>query len=104
VQERKDKPLDAAAEEKSLEAATVLAFPTAFPIKIMGRRESGFTTAVIEIVKRHAPDFQPGTLESRPSREGKYVSLTATVNATSREQLDALYQDLCDHPGVVMVL
>ena len=102
--ERKDKPPEAAAEEKSLEAATALAFPTQFPIKIMGRRESGFTTAVIEIVKRHAPDFMPGTLESRPSREGKYVSLTATVNATSREQLDALYQELCDHPSVVMVL
>jgi hypothetical protein len=104
VRERKDKPLDPVAEEKSLEGATALAFPTQFPIKIMGRRESGFTTAVIEIVKRHAPDFLPGTLESRPSREGKYVSLTATVNATSREQLDALYRELCDHPSVVMVL
>ena len=104
MQERKDKPLDPVAEEKALEGATALAFPTQFPIKIMGRRESGFTTAVIEIVKRHAPDFMPGTLESRPSREGKYVSLTATVNATSREQLDALYRELCDHPAVVMVL
>jgi putative lipoic acid-binding regulatory protein len=95
VQERKKEPLD---------EAVGLAFPTAFPLKIMGRKESGFTTAVIEIVKRHAPDFQPGTLETRPSREGKYVSLTATINATSREQLDALYQELCDHPSVVMVL
>ena len=95
MQERKDKPL---------EVESLLAFPTAFPIKIMGRRESGFTTAVIEIVKRHAPDFQPGTLETRPSREGKYISLTATINATSREQLDALYRELCDHPSVVMVL
>ena len=104
MQERNDKPLEADAKEKPLEAVSVLAFPTAFPLKIMGRRESGFTTAVIEIVKRHAPDFQPGTLETRPSREGKYVSLTATVNAISREQLDALYQELCDHPSVVMVL
>jgi putative lipoic acid-binding regulatory protein len=95
VPERNDKPL---------EAAVGLAFPTVFPIKIMGRRESGFTTAVIEIVSRHAPDFMPGTIETRPSREGKYVSLTATVNATSQEQLDALYRELCDHPSVVMVL
>ena len=95
MQERKKEPL---------EEAVGLAFPTSFPLKIMGRKESGFTTAVIEIVKRHAPDFMPSTLESRPSREGKYVSLTATINATSREQLDALYQDLCDHPSVVMVL
>ena len=86
------------------ETASALAFPTAFPIKIMGRREGGFTKDVIAIVLRHAPDFMPGTIETRPSREGKYISLTATINATSREQLDALYQELCDHPSVVMVL
>ncbi len=103
MQERKDKPLEMIGKEPQ-EVAAVIAFPTAFPIKIMGRREGGFTTAVIEIVKKHAPDFAPGTLESRPSREGKYVSLTATVNATSQEQLDALYRELCDHPSVVMVL
>ena len=90
--------------EKPLDAASLLDFPTAFPIKIMGRREGGFTTAVIEILRRHAPDFVPGTIETRPSREGKYISLTATVNATSQEQLDALYRELCDHPTVVMVL
>ena len=89
---------------KPPEPIAALAFPTAFPIKIMGRRESGFTKAVIGIVFRHAPDFIPGSIETRPSREGKYISLTATVNATSREQLDALYQELCDHPSVVMVL
>ena len=91
-------------KEKPLEAASLLDFPTTFPIKIMGRREGGFTTAVIEIVKRHAPDFVPGTIETRPSREGKYISLTATVNATSQQQLDDLYRELCDHPTVVMVL
>ena len=89
---------------KQPEPVAVLAFPTAFPIKIMGRREGGFTTAVIEIVLRHAPDFMPGSIETRPSRKGKYLSITATVNATSRAQLDALYQELCDHPAVVMVL
>ena len=89
---------------KPLEAASELAYPTAFPLKILGRREGGFAKAVIEIVLRHAPDFAPETIETRPSREGRYISLTATVNATSREQLDALYQELCDHPAVVMVL
>ena len=95
MQERKDKPP---------EIESVIAFPTAFPIKILGRREGGFTSAVLEIVKKHAPDFAPGTLETRPSREGKYVSLTATVNATSQQQLDDLYRELCDHSTVVMVL
>ena len=84
--------------------ASPLAFPCAFPIKVMGRREGGFAQAVMEIVLRHAPDFEPATIEMRPSRKGKYLSLTCIVNATSREQLDALYQELCDHPSVVLVL
>ena len=57
-----------------------------------------------EIVVKHAPDFDPGTVEMRPSRKGRYLSVTCIVRATSREQLDALYQELCDHPAVVMVL
>ncbi len=101
MQERNGRPRE---NEKPLLTASLLDFPTAFPIKIMGRREGGFTTAVIEIVRRHAPDFVPGTIETRPSREGKYISLTVTVNATSQQQLDALYRELCDHPAVVMVL
>ena len=101
MQERNGKQPE---KEKPLATASLLDFPLAFPIKIMGRREGGFTKAVIEIVLRHAPDFAPGTIETRPSREGKYISLTATVNATSQQQLDALYRELCDHPTVVMVL
>jgi len=89
---------------RPLEEAGALAFPTPFPIKVMGRREGGFAQGVLQIVLRHAPDFEPASMEMRPSRQGRYLSLTVTVNATSREQLDALYQDLCDHPAVVMVL
>ena len=73
-------------------------------MKIMGRREGDFAQGVMEIVLRHAPDFQPASMEMRPSRQGKYLSLTVVINARSREQLDALYQELCDHPSVVMVL
>jgi putative lipoic acid-binding regulatory protein len=83
---------------------TLLEFPTPFPIKVMGRRESGFAQSVMEIVLKHAPDFQPATMEMRPSRQGTYISLTVTIEARSREQLDALYRELCDHPSVVMVL
>jgi len=86
------------------DAQSVLAFPTPFPIKIMGLTQAGFAQAVVEIVTAHAPDFDPATLEMRSSREGKYISLTVTINATSREQLDNLYRALCDHPMVRMVL
>ncbi|HEX4885386.1 MAG TPA: DUF493 domain-containing protein [Casimicrobiaceae bacterium] len=83
---------------------SALKFPTAFPIKIMGRRADGFAQAIVEVVLRHAPDFDPAQLEMRASREGNYLSLTVTINATSREQLDALYRELTSHPMVVMVL
>jgi uncharacterized protein len=70
----------------------------------MGRKERGFAQTVTDIVLKHAPDFDPVTLEMRPSRQGTYLSVTCVVRATSREQLDALYRELCDHPSVVMVL
>jgi len=81
-----------------------LAFPCDFPIKIMGRKQQGFAQEVVDVVLRHAPDFDPATMAMRPSRQGRYLSITCVVRATSREQLDALYQELCDHSGVVMVL
>jgi putative lipoic acid-binding regulatory protein len=83
---------------------SALAFPCDFPIKVMGRKQPRFANAVTEIVRKHAPDFDPATIELRPSRQGKYLSVTCVVRATSREQLDALYKELCDHPAVVMVL
>ena len=83
---------------------SALAFPCDFPIKIMGRKERSFAQNMIDIVLRHAPDFDVASVEMRPSRQGKYLSVTCVIRATSREQLDALYQELCDHPSVVMVL
>jgi putative lipoic acid-binding regulatory protein len=70
----------------------------------MGRKERGFAQSVTDIVLKHAADFDPATVEMRPSRRGTYLSVTCVVRATSREQLDALYRELCDHPSVVMVL
>jgi len=83
---------------------SALEFPTAFPIKVMGRRTDDFAQAIVEVVLRHAPGFDPGTLEMRASREGNYLSVTATITATSREQLDELYRELVAHPRVAMVL
>jgi putative lipoic acid-binding regulatory protein len=83
---------------------SALAFPCDFPIKVMGRKERGFAQAVSDIVLKHARDFDPATVQMRPSRQGKYLSVTCIVRARSREQLDALYRELCDHPSVVMVL
>jgi len=83
---------------------SVLEFPCTFPIKIMGRTQDGFAQTVVEVVRRHAPDFDAATLEMRTSSAGNYLSMTATINASSREQLDDLYRELVAHPMVAMVL
>jgi len=83
---------------------SALQFPTPFPIKIMGRRADGFAQSMLDVVLKHAPDFDPSSLEMRASREGNYLSVTATINATSRAQLDDLYRELTSHPMVSMVL
>jgi putative lipoic acid-binding regulatory protein len=82
----------------------LLSFPTEFPLKVMGRRVDGFAEAIVAVVQRHAPDFDAASLEMRPSRQGTYLGLTATIRATSREQLDALYRELTAHPMVKVVL
>lgn len=81
-----------------------LKFPCVFPIKVLGRTRDGFAQAVSEVVVRHAPDFDPAALEMRSSKEGNWLSVTATINANSRAQLDALYRELVAHPMVKMVL
>ena len=83
---------------------SLLEFPCDFPIKIMGRRVDGYAQAVLEVVHRHAPDFDGATVEMRPSKQGGYLSLTCTIRATSRAQLDALYRELTAHPLVKVVL
>ncbi len=83
---------------------TLLRFPTLFPIKAMGKREDGFAQTISDIVKKHAPDFDPASLEMRPSKNGNFLSVTATVNAQSKAQLDDIYRELTSHPSVLMAL
>lgn len=83
---------------------TLLEFPCDFPIKIMGARVDEFAQVVVEVVRRHAPDFDPATVQMRPSSKGNYLSVTCTVRAESKAQLDALYRDLSAHPLVKVVL
>ncbi|MFN5775899.1 MAG: YbeD family protein [Limnohabitans sp.] len=83
---------------------SLIHYPCPFPIKVMGLQVPGFEMAMIEIARRHDPGFDAATLEFRPSKGGNYLGLTLTVLATSRAQLDALYQELTGHPLVKVVL
>lgn len=86
------------------EQQSLIEYPCDFPIKAMGRADSNFVQVVREIVTRHDPNIDETAIEVRSSRAGSYLSVTATIRATSREQLDRLYQELCDHPQVTLVL
>ncbi|WP_225782533.1 YbeD family protein [Xenophilus sp. Marseille-Q4582] len=83
---------------------SLIEYPSAFPIKVMGANVDGFVHAVTQVAKAHDPGFDASTIELRDSKAGNYLGVTITVTATSREQLDALYQALSTHPMVKVVL
>ncbi len=96
------KPPLSSEEQAALDA--LFEFPCDFPIKIMGRTEDGFAQTVGELILRHDPGFDIATMEMRASSGGRFLSLTCTIRAHSRAQLDAIYGELSAHPMVVMAL
>ncbi len=95
---------DQPASPDATDADALFNFPCEFPIKVMGRRQDGFAQTIGELVLRHAPDFDLATIEMRSSSSGRFLSLTCTITAHSRAQLDAIYGELSGHPMVVMAL
>lgn len=81
-----------------------LQFPCRFPIKAMGRADADMEAIVVEIVGRHATGFDAATVRVRASSGGKWLAVTVTIEAESRAQLDAIYQDLTAHESVVWAL
>ena len=80
------------------------AFPCEYAIKAMGLAESEFQSTVVEIVQVHAPDLDLAAVSSKTSRNGKSLSVTVLIQAVSRAQLDAIYDDLTAHEKVLMRL
>ena len=89
-----------------MSAATesLIVYPSRFPIKVMGQRVDGFVHAVTALARQFDPAFDASTIELRESKGGKYLGVTITITATSREQLDELYRSLSTHPMVKVVL
>jgi uncharacterized protein len=83
---------------------SVLEFPCEFPIKMMGRNTPEFEVTARAIVERHAGEVDDGAVQVALSRNDTFVSVTVTITATSREQLDNIYQDATDHEAVLMAL
>ncbi|MDD5029964.1 MAG: DUF493 family protein [Rhodoferax sp.] len=82
----------------------LIRYPCAFPIKVMGIKTDHLVCAITRIAQQFDPGFDTSTIEMRASKGGKYVGITITVTATSRDQLDALYRALSTHPMVKVVL
>jgi putative lipoic acid-binding regulatory protein len=83
---------------------SAIQFPCDFPIKAMGLASYNLEVIVFDIVTQHAPDTSKNALKTRESSNGKYISITVTVNAQNQAQLDAIYQALTDHEHVMMAL
>lgn len=84
--------------------ASLIEYPSRFPIKVMGEKVDGFAHAITRVALHFDPGFDASTVELRESSGGKYLGVTITVMATSREQLDELYRTLSTHPMVKVVL
>lgn len=83
---------------------TLFDFPCEFPIKVMGEAADDFDGLIVGLVRRHSPDLGEGAVSTRMSRGGRYMSVTVTIQARSRAQLDAIYMDLTAHDRVLMAL
>ncbi|MBK8182337.1 MAG: DUF493 domain-containing protein [Candidatus Competibacteraceae bacterium] len=83
---------------------SLLQFPCDFPIKIMGASDGDLRMLALDLVRRHAPDLDEAQVHVRDSRAGRYQSVTVVVRARDREQLDAIYRELSNHPQIILVL
>jgi putative lipoic acid-binding regulatory protein len=83
---------------------SLIEYPCDFPIKVMGQKVDGFVEAITLVAVSFDAGFDASRLELRDSKGGNYQSLTITIRATSREQLDELYRTLSSHPMVKVVL
>ena len=83
---------------------SLIVYPSRFPIKVMGLRAEGFVHAITMVARQFDPGFDAASIELRESKGGKYLGVTITITATSREQLDELYRTLSTHPMVKIVL
>ena len=83
---------------------SLIEYPSQFPIKVMGLKVDGMVSALTHIAHQFDPTFDASTVELRESSGGKYLGVTLTITATSREQLDEIYRTLSTHPMVKVVL
>lgn len=88
----------------SSEKESLIKYPCNFPIKVMGASRADFQSTIAELIRSFDADFDPNTIQSKPSSSGNYTGLTVTVRVHSQAQLDDIYRALSGHEMVSVVL
>lgn len=81
-----------------------LAFPCRYPVKAMTRAREKALEQVISAISEQGVDPDHDSVRVRPSRNGRFQSITVEVHAHTREQLEAVYAGLRRLDVVVMTL
>lgn len=84
--------------------APKIEFPCQYSLKIVGDHDDGFQPAIVDVLKRFDNHFDEANIAHQDSRNGRFRSLRATINAESEEQLKALFEALKATGRVHMVL
>lgn len=79
-------------------------FPCAYPVTVVADAGALLREQVFAVFAEHAPDFDPGQVTERASRNGNYQSLVFLITATGEPQLRQLFEGLKACAGVHMVL
>ncbi len=91
-------------ETENREEDSLFEFPCEFPIKVMGADEGKLGNLLREVLQQHSPECVDREFKLRPSSKGRFVGITVTITATSKPQLDAIYQALSDSQEVLVAL
>ncbi len=83
---------------------SIIEFPCAFPIKMMGRDTAEFRATARALIEAHVGSVADEAVQMNLSGKGNFVSVTITVTATSQRQLDDIYRDVSGHDDVLMAL
>ncbi len=81
-----------------------LEFPCRYPVKAMVQTSEQARQAVLEVIAGHSDFDKHADVRARPSRNGRFESITVTVTARSREHLEAIYAELRGLDVVKMTL
>ncbi len=79
-------------------------YPCEFTLKVLGKNNPEFEQKALMITREFFPELKENAIMPRLSKDKNYLSLSITVMAQSREQLDKIYQAYTAAPEIVTAL